>query len=95
MRTLAQNEKGGVYELVTNALAHLFAMNTDIGLKHFLPLAYDQDLSKRAIFCKAVSRVMDLGGRLAQPVDATVTARQSEIGTVSDWMPVFSTRVTD
>ena len=90
------SDQGSIYEMVTNALAHLLAMNTDVGLKHFLPLAYDNDYSKRAIFCKATSRVMDLGGRLAPTVDAAVSARQSEIGSVSvDKNGTFAHLLTD
>lgn len=76
-------DKGTIYEMVTNGLAHLLASNTEVGLKHFLPLGYENDLSKRAIFCKATSRVMELGGRLSSVSEAPISTRQSEIGAVS------------
>ena len=69
-------------DLVINGLAYLLAMNTDVGLKHFLALGYDQSPAKRTIFCKVVSGVMDLGGRLETQGDSIVASRRIRIGEV-------------
>ncbi|KAL5507799.1 IRA2 [Sanghuangporus vaninii] len=74
------NEKAGLRDLIISGLAHLLSMNTDIGLKHFLPLGYDPDPAKRAVFCRVISRVMDLGGRLETQNDPMVAGRRSRIG---------------
>ena len=70
-------------DLVITGLAHLLTTNTDIGLKHFLPLGYDPDPGRRAIFCHVVSRVMDLGGKFETASDAVVASRRIKIGEVS------------
>ena len=65
-----------------NALAGLLSMNTNIGLRHFLPLGVDPDPIRRTIFCRVISHVMDQGGRLEVPVDPMVASRRTRIGEV-------------
>ncbi|KAI5118442.1 hypothetical protein M0805_000576 [Coniferiporia weirii] len=79
-RKMYQEREIGLRDLVISGLAHLLSMNTDIGLKHFLPLGYDPDPAKRTIFCRVISRVMDLGGRLETHNDSMVGGRRTRIG---------------
>lgn len=72
----------GLCDLVINGLANLLSMNTDIGLKHFLPLGYDNDESRRIIFCRVISQVMDLGGKFETQSESVVTGRRMRIGEV-------------
>ncbi|KAH8118768.1 hypothetical protein DFH11DRAFT_1839273 [Phellopilus nigrolimitatus] len=70
----------GLRDIVISGLAHLLSTNTDIGLKHFLPLGYDSDSAKRTIFCRVITCVMDLGGRLETQNDFMVGGRRTRIG---------------
>ncbi|KAG6857003.1 hypothetical protein H0H87_011097 [Tephrocybe sp. NHM501043] len=48
-------------ELVITGLAHLVSANTESGFKQCLPLAYDEDNRKRAIFAHVFARVIGQG----------------------------------
>lgn len=56
--------------------------NQDVGLKHCLPLGYDQDPSNRAIFCHVLSRTLGLGVKFELP-DRTVDNRKLVLREVS------------
>lgn len=71
-----------IRDMTVNGLANLLSMNIDIGLKHFMPLSDDPDPGKRAIFCKVVSRVMDLGGKIETNGYSVVANRRIKIGEV-------------
>jgi len=48
-------------ELVITGLAHLVSANTESGFKQCLPLAYDEENRKRAIFAHVFARVLSQG----------------------------------
>lgn len=50
-----------VKELVITGLSHLVSANSEIGFKQCLPLAYDHDTRKRAIFAHVFARVIGQG----------------------------------
>lgn len=80
-------------DFVISGLAYLLSMNTDIGLKHFLTLGYDSNSARRTIFCKVISRVMDLGGRLETQSDSIVAGRRVRIGEVRHILRLDKTRL--
>lgn len=76
--------------MIINGLANLLSMNIDIGLKHFMLLSDDQDPGRRAIFCRVVSRVMDLGGKIETNNYSAVANRRTKIGEVTLIKLLFS-----
>ncbi|KAG6854444.1 hypothetical protein C0991_006523 [Blastosporella zonata] len=50
-----------IRELVITGLSHLVSANTESGFKQCLPLAYDEDNRKRAIFAHVFARVIGQG----------------------------------
>ncbi|KAG6919754.1 hypothetical protein DXG01_001588 [Tephrocybe rancida] len=54
-------KEADVRELVIAGLAHLVSANTESGFKQCLPLAYDEDNRKRAIFAHVFARVIGQG----------------------------------
>ena len=68
-----------VRELVIAGLSHLVSANTESGFKQCLPLAYDQDTRKRAIFAHVFSRVLSQGTRFEQQDSSTNVARRSRL----------------
>lgn len=54
-------KEADVRELVITGLAHLVSANTESGFKQCLPLAYDEDNRKRAIFAHVFARVIGQG----------------------------------
>jgi hypothetical protein len=71
-------------ELVITGLSHLVIANTESGFKQCLPLAYDQDSRKRAIFANVFARVLGQGAKF-DPEDRSVTlARQARLREVSE-----------
>ncbi|KAG6896188.1 hypothetical protein C0992_009811 [Termitomyces sp. T32_za158] len=55
------SKEADVRELVITGLAHLVSANTESGFKQCLPLAYDEDNRKRAIFAHVFARVIGQG----------------------------------
>lgn len=50
-----------IRELVITGLANLVSANSEIGFKQCLPLAYDPDKRKKAIFAHVFARVIGQG----------------------------------
>ncbi|KAG5352330.1 hypothetical protein C0989_002775 [Termitomyces sp. Mn162] len=60
-RIRISQKEANVRELVITGLAHLVSANTESGFKQCLPLAYDEDNRKRAIFAHVFARVIGQG----------------------------------
>ncbi|KAF7975643.1 hypothetical protein HWV62_9093 [Athelia sp. TMB] len=60
-RATSFEQEAELQELVIAGLAHLIRANTEIGVKHCLPLAHDGDPRKRIIFSRVFARVLKQG----------------------------------
>jgi neurofibromin 1 len=67
---------------VINGLSYLLTSNSDVGLKHFLPLGYDADPAVRGIFCHVVARVMETGAKFESTNESLTTGKRMRIGEV-------------
>ena len=67
---------------VINGLTYLLSSNSDIGLKHFLPLGYDTDAGIRGIFCHVVARVMETGAKFETSNDSVTAGKRMRISEV-------------
>ncbi|KAF7432844.1 Ras GTPase activating protein ira2 [Pleurotus ostreatus] len=65
--------------LVIGGLTHLVSANTESGFKQCLPLAYDADLRKRAIFAHVFARVLAQGVKFEPEDRSAKLARQSRL----------------
>ncbi len=65
--------------LVIGGLTHLVSANTESGFKQCLPLAYDSDLRKRAIFAHVFARVLAQGVKFEPEDRSAKLARQSRL----------------
>ena len=70
---------GEVRELVMSGLGSLISMNTECGVKHGLPLAYEQDPSKRVLFAHVFTRVLAQGIKFSTQDSQPVLNRQSRL----------------
>lgn len=70
---------GELRELVITGLASLVSANPEVGVKHCLPLAYDEDPTRRIIFCYVFCRVLPEGISLASPDHQPMVHRQSRL----------------
>ncbi|KAL4251095.1 Ras-GAP domain-containing protein [Abortiporus biennis] len=66
-------------ESVISGLASLISANTDFGVKHCLPLAYDVDPVKQTIFTHVFGRVLGQGIQLSPREVKSGTGRQSKL----------------
>jgi neurofibromin 1 len=75
-----------IRELLIQGSASLIAANPEIGLKHSLHYAYDQDLKKRATFARIFARMLEAGMRFDAP---PLTTKQSTLCEVSSFFVVI------
>lgn len=74
---------GELRELIISGLASLISANTDFGVKHCLPLAYDVDPVKQTIFTHVFARVLGQGIQLSPRESPPGSSRQSKLCEVS------------
>lgn len=79
-------QDGNVHDLVIAGLASLISSNTEFGIKHCLPLAYDQNLIKQTTFTNVFARVLDQGVKLSTRDVAATVSRQSKLCEVSEYI---------
>lgn len=72
-----------MHDLVIIGLASLISSNTEFGIKHCLPLAYDQNLVKQTTFTNVFARVLDQGVKLSTRDFSANVSRQSKLCEVS------------
>ena len=76
-------------ELVVTGLSHLVKANTEMGFKNCLPLAYDQDVTRRTIFSRVFARVLNHGTKFDQvdnvPPKPNQLCEVSSSGTATNW----------
>ncbi|KAH8096624.1 hypothetical protein BXZ70DRAFT_945419 [Cristinia sonorae] len=77
--TLAQHRDPEHRELIIQGLASLVSANTEFGVKHCLPMAYDEDPLKQTIFTHVFARVLGKGIALTQKEDPISGSRQSKL----------------
>lgn len=70
-------------ELIIQGLASLVSANTEFGVKHCLPMAYDSDSLKQTIFTHVFARVLGKGIKLSPREDPSNGSRQSKLCEVS------------
>ncbi|KAJ7821199.1 hypothetical protein B0H14DRAFT_2831907 [Mycena olivaceomarginata] len=75
---IAQRE-AELRELVITGLSHLVAANSEHGFKQCLPLAYDLDPRKRAIFANVFARVIGQGTKFDVEDRATSPGRNNRL----------------
>jgi neurofibromin 1 len=68
--------------LVITGLSHLVAANSEHGFKQCLPLAYDLDPRKRAIFANVFARVIGQGTKFDVEDRATSPGRNNRLAEV-------------
>lgn len=73
-----------IRELVITGLANLVSANSEIGFKQCLPLAYDQDKRKRAIFAHVFARVIGRGTTFHAEERSVVQNRNVRLTEVCD-----------
>ncbi|GLB34218.1 putative GTPase-activator protein for Ras-like GTPases [Lyophyllum shimeji] len=66
-------------ELVITGLSHLVSANTESGFKQCLPLAYDEDNRKRAIFAHVFARVISQGTKFDPEDRSASIARHNRL----------------
>ncbi|KAG5638079.1 hypothetical protein H0H81_001929 [Sphagnurus paluster] len=66
-------------ELVITGLSHLVSANTESGFKQCLPLAYDDDNRKRAIFAHVFARVISQGTKFDPEDRSASIARHNRL----------------
>ncbi|KAF8076811.1 hypothetical protein FPV67DRAFT_1605221 [Lyophyllum atratum] len=66
-------------ELVITGLSHLVSANTESGFKQCLPLAYDEDNRKRAIFAHVFARVIGQGTKFDPEDRSASIARHNRL----------------
>lgn len=79
-----------VRELVITGLANLVSANSEIGFKQCLPLAYDQDKRKRAIFAHVFARVIGQGTTFHAEDRSIVQSRNVRLTEVRDTLYIMS-----
>ncbi|KDQ64130.1 hypothetical protein JAAARDRAFT_118551 [Jaapia argillacea MUCL 33604] len=85
-RTRASRRDSELRELVVTGLAHLVISNTESSFKHCLPLAYDDDFRKRAIFANVFSRVLSQGTKFDSASATAIATRRSRLCEVSHFL---------
>lgn len=68
-----------IRDLIITGLAHLILANSEIGFKHSLSLAQDEDPRKRAIFCYAVAKVLGCGTKFEPPSNTALVVRRGRL----------------
>ncbi|THH31919.1 hypothetical protein EUX98_g2275 [Antrodiella citrinella] len=77
--TLAMHRDPEQRELIITGLASLISANTEFGVKHCLPMAYDSDPLKQVIFTHVFARVLNKGIKLSAKEDPTEGGRQNKL----------------
>ncbi|GBE80125.1 hypothetical protein SCP_0213280 [Sparassis crispa] len=77
MRATQQEDQ--LRDLVLTGITSLISANTECGVKHFLPLAYDKDNAKRVLFANVFTRVLGQGIELSAENTQPVVNRQSRL----------------
>ncbi|CAL1700085.1 unnamed protein product [Somion occarium] len=75
----SHHQEGEYRELVVTGLASLISSNTEFGIKHCLPLAYDQDPLKQTTFTHVFARVLSQGVTLSTRDASSNISRQSKL----------------
>ncbi|KAI0080777.1 hypothetical protein K474DRAFT_1717515 [Panus rudis PR-1116 ss-1] len=78
LRTMHQMD-GEFRDLTIQGLAELISANTDFGIKHCLPLAYDQDIIKQTVFTHAFAQVLQQGIKLDPRESTGGSSKQSKL----------------
>ncbi|OCH94514.1 hypothetical protein OBBRIDRAFT_722708 [Obba rivulosa] len=71
--------EGELRELLIVGLASLISANTESGVKHTLPYAYEGDPVKRSIFAQVFTRVLAQGANFSSQGTEPIVSRQSRL----------------
>ncbi|EMD40361.1 hypothetical protein CERSUDRAFT_148314 [Gelatoporia subvermispora B] len=71
--------EGELRELLIVGLASLISTNTECGVKHTLPYAYEDDPVKRSIFAQVFTRVLAQGAKFSSQGTEPIISRQSRL----------------
>ena len=75
--------------MIIAGLANLISANSEIGFKHSLALAQDEEPRKRAIFCHAIARVLGCGTKFETPSNTALVVRRGRLCEVLNFRRVF------
>ncbi|KAH9854976.1 hypothetical protein C2E23DRAFT_883516 [Lenzites betulinus] len=78
-KTRVQQRDGELRELLIQGLASLISANTECGVKHCMPMADDDDPTRRVIFAHVFTRVLKEGIKFTPYEETPVVARQSRL----------------
>lgn len=65
--------------MIINGLASLISANTEIGIKHCLPMTYNADLAHRVVYAHVFARVVAKGIRFDPQEAQPVSTKQSRL----------------